>query len=170
MAGFSYSISECLSPHMVNGDIVAQYAYLREPKVSYENRDLIWRAFVTKRDSKYVLWFQTGEFANTAIEGGEFTDGAVVAQHIRTGAVTKFGKAKPTIDTLSVLEKRTPDSVVPECYAYPSPISDKCPSCPFEEACTAMVTGNVKETKEVEEHEDLFLKRLHGKVKEKWGG
>ena len=173
-----YNIDGCASPLVPVGDIVAQCAYLKGKQDSiytiYEATDLIWRAFVTKRDSKYVLWVQIGGFDKQAIEGGEFTDGAVVVRCVRAGAAAKFGKDKPTIDTLSVLEKRTPDSVVPECYGeFVNLKSEKCDNCSYSDLCLSKATGvglDLADEAVEEELEDLFLKRLHGKVKEKWGG
>lgn len=154
---------------------------IAELRYSFDQTE--WAAVVTKDTDEggtpcFRLWFQRGERFQ---KSGIFPDGTQLAAYIRSQAGEAFKRAVPAIDTLDKLKFKTAASVVPECFRAHGRTA-KCGVCPYEPDCF-MVVGvdsagivhvtpgdNIVTDIEIVEPEEVFLRRLQGKVTDQWGG
>ena len=152
-------------------DVIAELRY------SFDNTE--WAAVVT-RDTEglsvpcFRLWYQRGEQFQ---KSGMFSDGTTLAAYIRKQAAENFKGAIPAIDTLERLKGRSAASVVPECFRVHARMS-KCQTCPYAADCFDeldrtdlkwIVKHEPGPDEQMEEPEEVFVKRLQDKVDERWG-
>lgn len=158
-------------------DIVAELRY------EFDGKE--WAAVVTRADigeDGWQLWYQRGDRWQ---KSGTFTHGKALVNFLREEATKKFEGYKPAKDTLEQLKNKSAWSVVPDCHHKHSRY-DKCQTCPYEPSCfpkdavppwmtslgeTGFQKEQVAKTLEPdwEEPEEVFMKRLKGKVKSQWG-
>lgn len=108
------------------------------------------------------------------VHSGEFKTGNAAIKYLRATAQRKFEPSDWIVlaDTLSSLQDRTANSLVPSCYGDASrhgqdqEAHKKCADCPYRVSCR---TSPPLQKNEPQEDDSTFVARLQAKIKAKYG-
>lgn len=144
----------------------------------------MFRAVVYRSMDGWEL--KTGRIQNTIgfLPAGTFSNGKALVKFIRERAKKVVGDVPPIYDTLHKLLTSSPMSVVPDCYepvlAMVLDLSGgthlegrglpSCPSCPYRSKCgEPSAQPEIIPVEEVVEPEEVFMRRLQLKIKNRYG-